>query len=166
MSLRRITGLILGSMVLAACAGPTTAASQQHATQRWITATGLGGSITSIQHTMATIERLVADPTSNPNDRQTVCSVLLLGVQQANGDLPASGDTVLSSLLAAAYSDLGAAATSCGSSGFAPTQIAAFEGKRHQGLAALSQAAARAESLMGHPLSTSTTNPSDPGSAA
>ena len=157
--------LALG-MLAANCSGPSTATSQHTATRHWISTTGLGGTIATLQHTTATAERLVADPTTSPNDRQTVCSVLLLGVQQANGDLPAPSDHQLSALLAAAYSDLGAAATACGTSGFGSAQLAAFERSRHQGLEALSEASARAEVVMGAPLSTSTTFPSDPGSAS
>ena len=108
----------------------------------------------------------MADPSANPNDRQTVCSVLLLGVQQANGDLPAPSDRELSSLLATAYSKLGAAATACGSSGFDAAQMRAFEQSRHRGLEELSEASAKAEAVMGERLSTSTTFPSDPSSAS
>ena len=166
MILRRTIALTAVAMVLTACSGPSTVASRGAATQRWIATTGLGGTIATLQRTTATVERLVTDPTSSSNDRQTVCSVLLLGVQQANGDLPAPNDEVLSSLLASAYSKLGAAATTCGTAGFGPTQAVTFERDRHQGLAALSQAAALAEAVMGRPLSTSTTFPSDPSSAA
>ena len=157
--------LALG-MLAANCSGPSTATSQHTATRHWISTTGLGGTIATLQHTTATAERLVADPTTSPNDRQTVCSVLLLGVQQANGDLPAPADSALSSLLAAAYSELGAAATACGSATFDATTRTSYERARHRGLASLSEASARAEVLTGGPLSTSTTFPSDPSSAA
>ena len=161
--------LALG-MLAANCSGPSTATSQHTAmpadiVQRFKDAR-LGGTIATLQHTTATAERLVADPTTSPNDRQTVCSVLLLGVQQANGDLPAPADSALSSLLAAAYSELGAAATACGSATFDATTRTSFERARHRGLASLSEASARAEVLTGGPLSTSTTFPSDPSSAA
>jgi hypothetical protein len=163
---RRIVGLIAASLLVSACAAPETPQARQATTRRWITSTGLGGTIATLQRTTATAERLVADPAVNPNDRQTVCSVLLLGVQQANGDLPAPADHGLSVLLASAYSDLGAAATACGSSGFGAGQVAAFERSRRSGLEALSEASAKAEAVMGARLSTSTTFPSDPGSAS
>ena len=163
---RGLLALVGVSLLVSACSGPSTTASQHAVARHWISSTGLGGTIATLQHTMATAERLVVDPTASPNDRQTVCSVLLLGVQQANGDLPAPSDAGLSSLLAAAYSDLGAAATACGSPNFDATQRASFERSRHRGLASLSEASARAEVLVGAPLSTSTTFPSDPSSAA
>ena len=152
-------------LMAAACSGPSSGADHSD-TRHWITSTGLGGTIATLQRTTATAERLVTDPAYDPNDLQTVCSVLLLGVQQANGDLPAPSDHQLSVLLAKAYSDLGAAATACGTSGFGSSQQVAFERSRHRGLEALSEASARAEVVMGARLSTSTTFPSDPSSAS
>ena len=163
---RGLVGLVAAGLLVSACSGPSASRDAHADTRHWITSTGLGGTIATLQRTTATAERLVSDPTHDPNDLQTVCSVLLLGVQQANGDLPAPSDHQLSALLAAAYSDLGAAATACGTSGFGSAQLAAFERSRHQGLEALSEASARAEGVMGAPLSTSTTFPSDPGSAS
>ena len=137
----------------AACSGPSSGADHSD-TRHWITSTGLGGTIATLQRTTATAERLVTDPAYDPNDLQTVCSVLLLGVQQANGDLPAPSDHQLSVLLAKAYSEFGS------------SQQVAFERSRHRGLEALSEASARAEVVMGARLSTSTTFPSDPSSAS
>ena len=86
-----------------------------------------------------------------------VVTAVLAGTAQAQS---------LSEVLAAAYRELGAAATACGSATFDATTRTSFERARHRGLASLSEASARAEVLTGGPLSTSTTFPSDPSSAA
>lgn len=147
--------------LLAASCGGAHPDSAPH----WITSTGLGGTIATLEKTTATATTLMETPDSSANERHTVCAVLLIGAQQANGDLP-SPDETLSRILAGAYSQLGAAAEACAEARIDEAGARRFATARRAGLTGLVEAKARAEALTGGRLPTSTTRPNDPSTAS
>lgn len=160
--MKRRIGIVVASLAMVSAACGSTSGSP---TNDWIKATGLGGTIASLQRTSATAQRLMNDSAATSNERYTVCSVLLLGAQQGNGDLPAP-DSTLSKILAEAYSELGTAATACAERTIGAATASRFERSRRLAMERLAEAKARAEALVGGRLSTSTTRPGDPTSAS
>jgi hypothetical protein len=94
-----------------------------------------------VQHS-ATALRI---PSEGVNDLHTVCGVLLMESEQANGALPTPDDLV-NTLLAKAYGDLGAGANVCYKSGNDPAKRARALSYLSKGVGQLAEASARIRS--------------------
>jgi hypothetical protein len=150
--------VVLG-LVAAGCSSPGSIQDQM---QSWVSSTGYGPSTGSLVHD-AQKAQSVLSAGEGVNAAHTVCAVLLLESESANGNLPAP-DPTTTSLLSKAYDALGAAANACYSASTNASALTAFGIHKSTGLALLAEANARIEAVIGRTVSTSTT--ADNGSLA
>jgi hypothetical protein len=151
--------LAVTALLLAGCAGGDQSGSPSTKLREFNVGTGLGASIASLRTTSANAAGALASGAST-NSLHTVCGVLLLATEQANGNLP-SPDPTLTSLLAKAYDEMGAAANDCYGAAGSPAKRAAFDVRHHLSLSLLAEAQARAEAILGGALTTQTTVPAN-----
>jgi hypothetical protein len=106
--IRRLVGIALASLALAACGSvsPGTALS------RWSTSSALPSAFSQL--TLDARHALIALDTPNMSSAQlhTVCAVLDFETLQANASLP-TPDVQTTNLLSSAYTDLGSGANEC-----------------------------------------------------
>jgi hypothetical protein len=155
MNRRTAPGLVVLGLLIAGCSSHDQAGSARERFRSWETGTGLGASIATIRQTTGTAAS-VLNRTGTPNEAHTVCASLLIDIQTANDNLPGP-DSTLTVLLGKAYNALGTAANACYDAPTKPSSAALFAAKRHEGIALLAQAEARAVAILGGPLSTATT---------
>jgi hypothetical protein len=156
----RVACLALAAGLAAAgCGSPQSAQAQMRA---WIDSTGYGSSTGSLIIDARNAERTLAAG-GGVNAAHTICAVMLLDAETANGNLP-SPDATVTSLLSKAYDSLGRAANDCYAAPQSAKALAAFDLARSNGLAYLSEGHARIEAVIGKTVSTTTT--ADNGSVA
>jgi hypothetical protein len=157
--MRRAITLLAALLTAGALAASCSSAGDAGGTSlsSFASSTGIGGTLPMLERLLATAATTLAKPGTTANEAHTVCGVLYLSVEQANSDLPAP-DATVSHLLAAAYSELGAAADACDRAVGDPAQLAAFEQHRAASLGLLTEATAALEARLGT-LSTATTTP-------
>ena len=149
-------GLVLvAGMLFTGCSGQDGQGSPQSQMNAWVNGTGFGPTLGTLENDVKrSTQTLTTGGTIN--EAHTVCAVLLLDVQRANGNLP-TPDELSTQLLSDAYASLGKAAHDCYSAVGNPTKMASYSRNKNQGLSLLSQAQAKISSVLGASFSTSTT---------
>ena len=135
--------------------GCSSGGSVQDQMRSWVTSTGYGPSTGTLVHDAEKSQAVLSNG-EGVNAAHTVCAVMLLDSEGANGNLPAP-DPTTTSLLSKAYDELGAAANACYSAPTNASALAAFGAHKSAGLALLAEANARIEAVVGRTVSTSTT---------
>ena len=105
---RLVVTLGLAGVVLAAC-GTTTLAS---ATGTWVRQSDFPGAVSSLHGDVRRATAALERPESTAQDLHTVCGVLEFELEEANASLPTPDDQS-TTLLAAAYGELGVGASHC-----------------------------------------------------
>ena len=142
--------LLLLGLAAAGCGGSDQQGSPASQMSAWVSGTSFGTTVNALDADTRHATTVMA--TGSEAAIHTVCGVLLLDVEQANGNLP-TPDQQSTDLLATAYNNLGAAAHQCYDSPGSPAKQAAFIVSRARGLSALSESVARIEEVLGKPLS-------------
>ncbi|MGB8178720.1 MAG: hypothetical protein WCF63_00965 [Acidimicrobiales bacterium] len=139
--IRAIAILLAGGLLLSACGTQ----SMSTAMKTWTRESTYGANnktlLGDVQHS-ATALRVANE---GVNDLHTVCGVLLMESEQANGALP-TPDALVNTLLSKAYGNLGAGANVCYRSGNDPAKRARALRFLSQGVAQLAEASARIRS--------------------
>jgi len=146
-------------VVLSSCSSSGSLADQMRS---WVTSTGYGPSTGTLIRDAAKATQVLVEQ-SGVNSAHTVCAVMLLDAESANGNLPAP-DPTATTLLAKAYNALGAAANACYAAPNSPQALSNFQTFKATGLADLSEATLRIGAIIGGTISTSTTR--DNGAAS
>lgn len=158
MSRRHIVSLALVALVATGCGASTASPVDEkaNAVQSWISATKFEAVVGDLQHDTANIE-LARKRRVPVLTMQTLCGILLIDAQTANNDLP-TPDRAITKLLGTAYGDLGAGANQCFKArDYDGVLMRQSVGNRSKGLIALAQATSLLETVIGQPLSTTTT---------
>lgn len=136
--------LVLGSLILAACG--TISAST--ALDQWATSSNLSGALAQLRLDArhAVIELTARSPSTKMV--RTVCSVLDLETRQANASLP-TPDAQTTTLLSAAYTDLGSGANECYEAGSSLTKRAVATDYLRRAGAEMAEAQARVSAVTG-----------------
>jgi hypothetical protein len=142
--------LLVTCLGLSACSGADQQGTPQQQMVSWVKGTSYGATAQGLGTDAKKATSILAG--GSPNEVHTICGVFLLDVEQANGMLP-TPDQQSTSLLSHAYESLGAAARSCFDAPGSPAKRAAFATQKGAGLASLTEATARVESVLGEPLS-------------
>jgi hypothetical protein len=138
-----VGALVLSALVLSACGTQSPSAAMR----KWSTSSNLPSAITQLtsdaRHALSALD----DPRITTKQLHTVCAVLDFETLQANASLP-TPDTQTTTLLSAAYTDLGDGANVC----YAAASSARNRGRAtaylHRAGAELAEARARVDSLL------------------
>lgn len=157
--MRRWALIVLSLVVAGALGASCSAAGDAGSTSlsSFAASTGIGGTIPMLEKLLTRAATMLDDPTTTPNQAHTVCGVLYLATEQANSDLPAP-DATVSHLLAAAYSEVGAASDACDKAVGNSAELATFRAHRSAAIGLLTEASSALEARLGT-LSTATTTP-------
>lgn len=136
--IRRLAILVLAGVTLAACGSIKLSTAMVS----WVHSNGFISSTKTLNVDAVHAASALKSPTSGVNELHTVCGVLLLEVQVAHTNLPTPDDQS-TTLLDAAYSDLGAAANECYRAGHDLALRASALGYLAAGVAKLSEGSAR-----------------------
>jgi hypothetical protein len=139
--IRAIAILLAGGLLLSACGTQSMSTAMRTWTRESTYSANNKTLLGDVQHS-ATALRI---PSEGVNDLHTVCGVLLMESEQANGALPTPDDLV-NTLLAKAYGDLGAGANVCYKSGNDPAKRARALSYLSKGVGQLAEASARIRS--------------------
>jgi len=143
-SRRAVTGgiCLTASLTLAACGS----LSATDALTKWTTSSNLSRNAAQLVLDARHVLRALDTPSSTAAQLHTVCAVLDLETLQANSALP-SPDSQTTSLLSAAYTDLGDGANECYVAAASPAKRARAAAYLHRAGAELSEAQARVKAL-------------------
>jgi hypothetical protein len=120
----------------------------------WVTGTGLGGDIGTLNADNA---RVALDVPNGTGAVHAACGTIEVDADMANGELP-SPDAQVSDWLSAAYGLEGAAGTQCYNAGATNTELLAKSASNTAKAHALFQRALiRIQSIIGKPVATTTT---------
>jgi hypothetical protein len=160
-----IVGFVLAAFAVVAFiayGAGTTGGTPRQQMRSWISGTGFGNSIGTLQADAARVTHAVRDRLGTGAIRAD-CGTLLVDAQTANTELP-SPDPGISRTLYAAYGLEGEAANNCYSAGATNTSLLAKSAReRAQANILLQSAFTRAQILSGQTVSTTTTTSLDSG---
>jgi hypothetical protein len=149
-------GLVLLVVALAAagCAGEDQQGTPAQRMSAWVKGTGLGGDIGTLNADNARVPLDVANGTGAVH---AACGTVEVDADMANGVLP-TPDSQVTDWLSTAYGLEGTAATECYNAGATNTKLLA-QSARHtaQAHALFERALIRIQSIIGHPVATTTT---------
>ncbi len=151
----RIAALLLVVATGAAsCAGQDQQGSPAHRMSEWVTGTGLGADIGTLNADNA---RVALDVPNGTGAVHAACGTIEVDADMANGELP-SPDAQVTDWLSAAYGLEGAAGTQCYNAGATNTELLAKSASNTAKAHALFQRALiRIQSIIGKPVATTTT---------
>jgi hypothetical protein len=151
----RVAALLLVVAVGAtSCAGQDQQGSSAHRMSEWVTGTGLGGDIGTLNADNA---RVALDVPNGTGAVHAACGTIEVDADMANGELP-SPDAQVTDWLSAAYGLEGTAATQCYNAGATNTELLAQSARNTAKAHALFQRALiRIQSIIGKPVATTTT---------
>jgi hypothetical protein len=151
----RVAGLLLVVAVAAtSCAGQDQQGSPAHRMSEWVTGTGLGGDIGTLNADNA---RVALDVPNGTGAVHAACGTIEVDADMANGELP-SPDAQVTDWLSAAYGLEGTAGTQCYNAGATNTELLAKSASNTAKAHALFQRALiRIQSIIGKPVATTTT---------
>lgn len=136
--MRRLTGLALCALVLAACGSVSLSAAMV----TWVKDNGFISSTKTLTTDAAHAATVLRSTHSSDGLLHLVCGVLLLDVQKANTPLP-TPDSQSTKLLNEAYTDLASAANECYNASGSPSARARALVSLSRGVAKLSEGSAR-----------------------
>jgi len=151
----RVAALLLVVAVAAtSCAGQDQQGSPAHRMSVWVSGTGLGGDIGTLNADNA---RVALDVPNGTGAVHAACGTIEVDADMANGELP-SPDAQVTEWLSAAYGLEGTAGTQCYNAGATNTGLLAKSARNTARAHALFQRALiRIQSIIGKPVATTTT---------
>jgi hypothetical protein len=146
--------LIVVVFAAAGCAGEDQQGSPAHRMSEWVGGTGLGGDIGTLNADNA---RIKLDVPNGTGAVHAACGTVEVDADMANGELP-SPDSQVTDWLSTAYGLEGTAATQCYNAGATNTKLLTeSERTTAKAHALFERALIRIQSIIGHPVATTTT---------
>jgi hypothetical protein len=146
--------LLVVAVAAAGCAGEDQMGSPSHRMIEWVGGTGLGGDIGTLNADNA---RIPLDVPNGTGAIHAACGTIEDDADMANGELP-SPDPQVTDWLSDAYGLEGTAATECYDAGASNTKLLAESARNTaKAHALIERALIRIQSIIGHPVSTTTT---------
>lgn len=135
---KRLVLLLAAGVVLASCGS----VSPSTAMKKWLSQSQFRANLSTLQADVRASAKELRLTNATPNDLHTVCAVLDLDVESLNASLP-TPDRQSTTLLAKAYSDLGAGANQCYNAKSRSNVRTSALAWLDKGMAALSEGSAR-----------------------